>query len=159
MSSIRIIECRDQQTAAVRERVPMTELTEFFSRAFGETMAVLQSQGIRPVDAPFGKYYGRPTETVDVEAGFPVAKAITASGRVLPGVLPGGRAVEAIHVGPYDTMERTYSEIEEYFAKEHLEGGPVMWESYLSDPEAEPDAAKWRTKICWLIDDRRSQTG
>jgi effector-binding domain-containing protein len=149
-----MIECPERQTAAIRERVPMTELTEFFSRAFGETMTVLQAQGVHPVGAPFGKYYGHPAETVDVEAGFPVANAITASGSVVPGTLPGRMLVEAIHVGRYDTMERTYSEIEDYFAKEHLEPGPVMWESYLTDPEAEPDAAKWRTEICWPVGDR-----
>jgi hypothetical protein len=49
-------------------------------------------------------------------------------------------------------MERTYSEIEDYFEKEHLAPGPVMWESYLTDPEAEPDAAKWRTEICWPVE-------
>ncbi len=132
----------------------MTELTEFFSRAYEETMAVLQAQGVQPVGAPFGKYYGRPAATVDVEAGFPVASAITASGSVVAGTLPGGRVVEAVHVGPYDTMERTYSEIEDYFAKERLEPGSVMWESYLTDPGAEPDSAKWRTEICWPVDDR-----
>ena len=153
MTDIQIVECPEQRTAAVRERVPMMELTAFFSRAFEETMAVLQAQGLHPIGAPFGKYYGRPNATVDVEAGFPVASAITPDGRVAPGILPGGRAVEAVHIGPYDTMERTYAEIEDYFAKENLEPDSVMWESYLTDPGAEPDPAKWRTEIFWPVDE------
>lgn len=154
MTTIRIIECSEQPTAAVREQVPMMELTAFFSQAFEETTAVLQAQGVQPVGAPFGKYYGQPAAMVDVEAGFPVATVITPSGRVIPGSLPAGRVVETFHVGPYDTMESTYSEIEDYFAEEKLHPGSVMWESYLTDPGTEPDPAKWRTEICWPVDER-----
>jgi effector-binding domain-containing protein len=154
MTSIRIIECPQQPTAAVRDQVPMTELTDFFSRAFEQTMALLQAQGLHPVGAPFGKYYGQPSDTVDVEAGFPVATAITPSGVVVAGTLPGGRAVSAVHVGPYDTMTSTYAKIEDYFAEHDLTPGPVMWECYLTDPAAEPDPARWQTEICWPIDER-----
>lgn len=149
MADIEITEHPEQHTAGVREKVPMAGLTDFFSRAFTDTMNVLQAQGISPTGAPFGKYYGRPDAMVDVEAGFPVAAAITPAGAVAPGILPGGSVVEAIHVGSYDTMESTYSEIERYFADAKLTPGDVMWESYLTDPEAEPDPAKWRTQICW----------
>ncbi|MFK4805877.1 GyrI-like domain-containing protein [Microbacterium sp. ZW CA_36] len=152
MMNIRITEHPQQATAAVREKVPMAELTEFFSRAFQDTMTALEDQGLHPTGAPFGKYYGRPNAMVDVEAGFPVGTAITPAGSVLPGSLPGGRVVEAMHIGPYDTMESTYSAVERYFADAKLTPGAAMWESYLTDPEAEPDPAKWHTQICWPID-------
>ncbi len=106
---------------------------------------------MQPVGPPFGKYYGTPTAVVDVEAGFPVAAAIEPAGDVVPGTLPGGKVVEAIHVGPYDTMETTYAEVERYFTEAKLAPGSVMWESDLTDPEAEPDPAAWRTQICWPI--------
>lgn len=151
MSDIQITQHTEQPTAGVRAQVPMAELTEFFGRAFGETLAALEAQGAHPAGPPFGKYYGMPTDVVDVEAGFPVAAPITAAGDVVPGTLPGGRTVEATHVGPYDTMESTYAAVQKYFADEHLTPSPVMWESYLSDPDTEPDPATWRTRICWPI--------
>ncbi len=70
---------------------------------------------------------------------------------MVPGSLPAGRVVEAIHVGPYDTMEKTYAEIEDYLADEGLTPAEVMWETYLSDPDTEPDPAAWRTLICWPL--------
>ncbi|SFN54614.1 GyrI-like domain-containing protein [Mycetocola miduiensis] len=151
MTNIALTEHDEQPTAGVRKRVPMSELTGFFSRAFQDTMAALQAQGVHPTGPPFGKYYGMPTETVDVEAGFPVSATITAAGDVVPGSLPGGRCVEAVHVGPYDTMERTYAEIGRHFVDAGLTPGAVMWESYLSDPEVEPDPSAWRTRICWPV--------
>jgi effector-binding domain-containing protein len=153
MTDIQITERAEQQTAGVRERVPMAELTEFFGRAFGQTMAALEAQGVHPAGPPFGKYYGSPTDVVDVEAGFPVTAAISPAGEVRPGTLPAGRVVEAVHVGPYDTMTSTYAEVEEFIAGAGLVAGPVMWESYLTGPEEHPDPATWQTQICWPVSD------
>jgi effector-binding domain-containing protein len=89
-----------------------------------------------------------PTDSVDVEAGFPASAAITASGDVVPGTLPGGRVAEATHVGPYDTIQQTYGELQRYVADAGLTPGDVMWECYLSDPQSQPDPATWRTTIC-----------
>lgn len=141
----------EEPTAGVREQVPMVELTEFFSRAFESTMRELQAQGISPTGAPFGKYHGQPGDTVDVEAGFPVASAITPAGPVVPGTLPGGRVVTALHTGPYDTMQRTYAAVERHLADAEITTGTLIWESYLRGPELEPDPEKWRTLICWPI--------
>lgn len=149
MANIRIVDEPQQWTAGVRERVPAAGLTAFFSRAFQETTRVLQAQHVRPTGAPFGKYYGSPTDTIDVEAGFPVGSHITGTGDVGPGTLPGGSAVEAMHIGPYDTLEDTYAEIERYMSAANLTPAAVMWENYVTDPEAEPDPQKWQTRICW----------
>jgi effector-binding domain-containing protein len=66
-------------------------------------------------------------------------------------VLPGGRAVEAVHVGPYETMTQTYETLQAWMSENDLVPGVGMWECYLSDPEAEPDPANWRTKIVWPL--------
>lgn len=92
-----------------------------------------------------------PTDVVDVEAGFPASEPIEPSGAVVPGVLPGGRVAEAIHVGSYDALQEAYAEVQRYFREQNLTPGDVMWESYLSDPGSEPDPARWRTQICWPV--------
>ena len=62
-------------------------------------------------------------------------------------VLPAGRAVVVVHVGPYDTLEATYGRLLEWVAAQGMELATGMWEEYLSDPEQEPDPATWRTRI------------
>jgi effector-binding domain-containing protein len=148
-ADIEVAERAETLTAGVRRKVPMDELTEFFSHAFSETMRVLTTQGLHPSGPPFGKYYGMPGATVDVEAGFPVTAPVKTDGEVAPGTLPGGHVVEAVHVGPYDTMALTYADIEQFFAARGWTPGEVMWESYLTDPGAEPDPETWRTLISW----------
>lgn len=61
MTEITITEHDEQPTAGVREKVPLSELTGFFSRAFRDTMTALQAQGVHPAGPPFGKYYGTPS--------------------------------------------------------------------------------------------------
>lgn len=151
MTEIAIVEHIEQPTAVVRDRVRLDQLAAFFSRAFEEAAAALQAQGRHPVGPPFGKYTGVPTDAIDVEAGFPVSEAIARSGEVVPGTLPGGPVVEAMHVGPYDTIQDTYADVRRYFSEHELTPGDVMWESYLSDPQRQPDPATWRTEVCWPV--------
>jgi effector-binding domain-containing protein len=66
--------------------------------------------------------------------------------------LPGRRAVTTVHVGPYDSMHKTYAEVHAWMATQGLTPADHMWEVYLSDPSAEPDSSTWRTQIVWPVD-------
>jgi effector-binding domain-containing protein len=145
----RKIHTTEQPAAVLHERVPMTALTEFFGRAFGAVMAATQKQGAFPTGPPFARYHGMPGDTVDVEAGFPIAGHFTGADGVQTAVLPGGDAFEAIHIGPYDTLGETYGAIQQRMQAEGLTPADTMWEYYLSDPEKEPDPAKWQTRVVW----------
>jgi len=151
---------------ALRETVPMGELPAFFDRAFHATMAAAQAQGVRVVGPPVGVYFGMPSDTVDVAAGFPVAGPVEgvggggagagggAGGGGVAGVgivtLPGGRAAQILHVGTYDAMEQTYGRLMSWMGEQGLRPGGVMWEVYLSEPT--PDAPEsWQTLIVWPL--------
>ena len=90
---------------------------------------------------------------VQVTAGFPVTGPLAATDRVQPFTLPGGRAVVAVHVGPYDTLETTYHDMLGWISEQGLTPAPAMWEEYLSDPGQEPDPARWRTRVVWPLAD------
>jgi effector-binding domain-containing protein len=147
------IETVDPQPAAVvRAEVPMAELRQVFDRGFPAVLQAVQSQGAAIVGPPFGYYPRMPGETVAVLVGFPVAGPITAQGDVEPFELPGGPAVTGTHVGPYETMTQTYEQLMAWTTDEGLTLAAGMWESYVSDPGAEPDPATWRTLIVWPLD-------
>lgn len=151
MTEITIIELDERPTAVVRERVPVDDLPQFFGRALHQAMEALQAQGRHPTGPPIALYHGKPNGSADIEAGFPVEAPITPSAGVTPGHLPGGRVVEAVHVGSYDTMERTYDQVMAWMAEHRLTPADEMWEVYLTDPGAQPDPATWRTEIFWPV--------
>lgn len=153
MTAFEIVTRAAQPTAVVHEKVPTNELPQFFARAYGQVFGAMQAQGVAPAGPPFALYLGMPTETVEVEAGFPLRQQLKAeSGAVHPGTLPGGKCVHGVHVGPYETLKQTYDELWKWAGEKQLKPHDEMWETYLSDPKAEPDPAKWQTEIFWPVD-------
>lgn len=146
-----IVELDAQEAIAVRGDVAVADLPGFFERAFHESAAAAAAADVEIVGPPFGFYPEMPTEIVAVEAGFPVSAPTEPEGDAHRLVLPAGRAVQVTHVGPFDTLEQTYDELQSWMAEHGIEPAAAMWECYLSDPEAEPDPADWRTLIVWPI--------
>lgn len=142
-----IVTLQPQEAIAVGAEVPLAELPAFFAQAFHEAVEAATESRVQVVGPPFGYYPRMPGETVAVEAGFPVSAPVRDHGRAHRIVLPGGRAVEVVHVGGYDTMHRTYADLQRWMAEEDIHPIGPMWECYLSDPQAEPDPSKWRTRI------------
>jgi effector-binding domain-containing protein len=143
-----MVETIDRQpAAAVHAEVPMAGIRTLFDRGFAEVMRVAHAQGVAITGPPFGFYPRMPTDTVEVAVGFPVSAPVAPDGGVTPFELPGGRVVTGIHVGAYDRLEATYRELTAWAAAEGHSLAGHMWESYLTDPRAEPDPATWRTRI------------
>ncbi len=149
MHEVTISEHPEQATAVIRETVPLDQLTEFFGRVFAAVTEAVAGSSAQPVGPPFALYYGMPTDTVDVEAGMPIVGEFEPIGEIKVGTLPGGPRYEAMHVGPYDTLERTYGAITAKMQADGVTPANLMWEHYLTDPADEPDPAKWQTKVCW----------
>lgn len=152
MPGFDLITRSEQPTAVIHEKVPVKELPQFFQRALGQVYGEIQAQGAQPMGPPFALYFGMPSETIEVEAGFPVTKPVKDAGAVHPGKLPGGTCAHGMHVGPYDTMQETYGELMRWVGEKHLKPHEQMWEVYLSDPQREPDPQTWRTEIFWPVD-------
>jgi effector-binding domain-containing protein len=151
MAEVAVHELQEQRAAVVREVVPLDAMPDFFGRSYHAIAAAVADQGLQVVGPPFAKYYGMPTDRVDVEAGFPVASSVAPVGSVQEGSLPAGRCYEAVHTGPYDTLEQTYNVVLARMAADGVQPSAVMWEYYLTDPGEEPDPAKWQTRVCWPV--------
>jgi AraC family transcriptional regulator len=84
-----------------------------------------------------------------IEGGVPVA----APPSLPPGdgiealAIPAGRAVVAVHRGPYDSLPESYQQIEKWMREQGLTAAGAPWESYLTDPGERPDPATWETEI------------
>ena len=146
MVDVELLEVPSETVARVRAKVPLPELPGFFGPAFEQVMHAVPEAGGRISGPPFGWYHGVPTDVVDVSAGFPVAGDVhVPDGGVVVEERPGGRAVVAMHVGPYDTVEATYAVAMSWMKEHGLEPREDMWEEYLTEPTGDP--ADWRTRI------------
>lgn len=136
-----------QPTAVIHETVPMAEIGPFVGRVFEEVGAYVGRAGVPMVGPPFSRYFGMPTDTVDVEAGFPVAAPVPGEGRVVASGLPGGEVAVTTYLGPYEGVPAAYDAIFRWIGEHGRQPAGPFWEVYFTDPLEEPDPAKWRTDV------------
>lgn len=137
--------------AVIRDTVGMEELPAFFDRAYRQVLETIERQGLHPLGAPVGVYYGQPGETVDLAAGFPVSGRVLPDGDVAPGELPGGRVAEMIHRGSYDTLAASYQKLEDWMREQGHTAAPIVWETYLTMPTPEGNPDDMLTQLSWLL--------
>jgi effector-binding domain-containing protein len=162
MSSAPEIETRAEQPyVAIRAKVTMGEIAAF-ARRFGEVFGWLDSHGLAPAGPPFFKYNVIDmARELEMEAGVPVATAISGDDQMMAGVLPAGRYATLTHVGhPSELMAATKALLD-WAAEQGLtwdvtpsEDGD-RWacrlENYLTDPDQEPDMSKWVTQLAFKL--------
>jgi effector-binding domain-containing protein len=142
-----VVDNPTRPTAIVHAQIKSTQLPAFDSHALRRVLAAMEAQGTTPGGEPFAYNHGVADGTVDIEAGFPILGMFQPSGDVVPGELPGGRTVTGVHLGPYETLSRTYAEMSAWATANGMKPTGSMWEVYLTDPEREPDPTRWRSGV------------
>lgn len=137
--------------AVLRETVMMDALPEFFERAYVAVGASLASQGVPLGGPPVGIFHGIPTDTADVSAGYPIEEEFEAPDGVHTEELPAGNAAQILHVGIYDTLRQSYTELMAWLADQELVPGPLMWETYLTDTPGTGKPESTQTRITWPL--------
>ncbi|HLT62649.1 MAG TPA: GyrI-like domain-containing protein [Microlunatus sp.] len=149
----------EQPYAGIRTRAALTEWGGV-NALVGELLGWLDRHGVPPAGPPLYRYrlIGGPTDPFDVEVGIPVAGPVAGDDRVRGGVLPAGRYLVLEHHGHLDSIAASHTALVDW-AEAHairLTGSPdrlrwdVMFESYRTDPEAEPDPRRWVTELVYL---------
>ncbi len=117
------------------------QIAAVMGEAFAAIGEFLARTGVAPAGAPLAIYRDWDGETMRVDAGFPVsaADAARAEGEVRSAASPGGRALRAVHLGPYANLRRTYEAMEAHIREHGLKTGEIAWEVYLNDPATTPE--------------------
>jgi effector-binding domain-containing protein len=154
----------EQHYAGIRTQVPMEKLPIVIPQFIAEVSASLGKQGVSPSGAPFIRYHvinmpGR----LDIEVGWPVASAVSGDGHVSAGVLPAGRYATLIYTGDYPGLMEANRVLIDWAKENGIkwdrwddENGDAFrsrYESYLTNPEEEPDRAKHETEVAIKLAD------
>ena len=137
---IELIEQAAQPTLYVRLTTSVDGLAEAFDKNFALIERYLSELGEQLVSAPYAAYYNHDMQNLDVEMGFPVAKALPGRDEIKSGVLPAlEKAVCGIHKGPYGSLDETYGQIYQYVADNNFEVSGAHYDFYISNPDDTPE--------------------
>jgi effector-binding domain-containing protein len=95
----------------------------------------IAKNGMEPAGAPYAMYFNMDMENLEVEAGFPVEKALPGEGEVISSTIPGGEVASTIHKGSFDTLEQSYTALTSFVKEQNKVPTGICYEVYLSDPE------------------------
>ena len=149
-----------QYYAAIRLKTPRRNLGAEAPKLIAEVAKWLGKNRVAPGGPPLIRYLSiGDDDTVNVEIGIGTSEP-AGGGKIVAGSLPRGRYLTAIHQGPYDRLVETTAAFLEWARENNVtfdsQSGPTgaVWrarvEHYLTDPEEQPDPAKWETKLAFL---------
>ena len=148
------IELTDSQlitTAVIRSRVPAKELPRFVPAACGEVWSFVRSAKLPRPGRHLALYLDAKGS---VEVGAEVSEPFGGDDRVHCSQLPVGRAVTAIHFGPYARLSEAHAAIRAWCTEHGHRCSGISWEVYGHWEENwNTDSSKIRTDVFYLIDD------
>ena len=137
----------------IQQTVRRGDILPWWQGALGELHASAQAQGLHATGPSGGLYASELFQHDHGEAlvFIPVDGQVRAIGRVTPVLVPAAELAVAVHHGPLDNVDLTYSALGAYATSHEISvDGPVR-EYYLRDSHDTPDAGRWRTEIGWPI--------
>ena len=159
----KVEERAEQPYMAIRTQATMQQLDTVIPQGLGEVFGWLGKQGAAAAGAPFIRYLVINMEAqLEIEVGVPVASALPGDGRICAGRLPAGRYASLIYTGIDTGIEANAALLDwgteqglvwDTWAAQNGDGWGARYESFLTNPDEEPDRAKWETKVAIRLAD------
>ncbi len=157
MTEPQVEDLQAQPYVAINTQTTLQALGSVLPQLLGEVFAWLAKQGVASAGPPFIRYLVIDMKAVlDIEVGVSVANANAGDDRIHAGVLPAGRYATLIYTGVKNGIESNKALLD-WGAKQGLtweswqvgngEGFGGRFEFFLTDPNQEPDQAKWETRV------------
>jgi effector-binding domain-containing protein len=158
-----IIKRPAQPYVARRTQVTMQELGSVIPQLLAAVYAWLREHGIAPTGAPFIRYRVIDMRAkLDIELGVPIGQMVGSDDPLVADALPAGRYATLIYTDVARGIEANKALLD-WGAQQGLvwdswpegsgEGFGARVEFYLTDPQDEPDLAKWETEVAIRLAD------
>ncbi|MDZ7319756.1 MAG: SRPBCC family protein [candidate division KSB1 bacterium] len=137
--------------AIIQKQLSFDELQSFFAQSYAAIMQMLTKNRVPMAGAPAALYYewDEQHRTTNVAAAIPLR--IKVRPKAIPIIeLPATTGYVVDYYGPYEQLGPAHIACDLYLSQKGLQLQPPVIEEYLTDPQSEPDSAKWLTRIYYF---------
>jgi effector-binding domain-containing protein len=145
-----IIETTAQPVLSVRTVTSVGNLPQELGNAYNLIIEYLREIGEQPADTAFAAYYNMDMEKLEVEMGFPVAKAIAGQGMISASEVPAGKKAVYMYKGAYKEMAPVYEAMVKWIDDNGHQPTGVVYEFYYNSLMEVPES-ELLTKIVFLL--------
>jgi effector-binding domain-containing protein len=154
--SIRHLNAVRRPALFVRLRLARHEVPLEVPKTLLNVYALAQPLGL--AGQPFVRYIDIGFGLLTLEVGFPLLEPASGAEDISAGFLDGGPVAVAIHAGPYQDLGQTHAALQRWIEANGFRPSGAPWDTYVTDPQAVPDPADWRTEVCWPVVTTSHQT-
>lgn len=149
---VKELDSNESSYVGIRKTVVIKDIPKFFGEAMINISYALKKAGKEMDGAPAGLYF-----SYDEKAGTAdlAAATMVKGGGAVPDLvsfnIPAGKEVCVDYYGAYDKVGAAHYAIDEYLKEKGIKAGTPVIESYINDPMAEKDTAKWLTRVIYPL--------
>ncbi len=111
-----------------------------------------EKNGAQQTGHPMLNIYTADSSIYTTKVALPVDKKLKNSGNIAYRWMLGGGSILVTEVkgGPY-TIQKAFTEMENYISDFHRTAPAIPFQSLITDRSKEPDTSKWLTKLYWPV--------
>ncbi|WP_297094941.1 GyrI-like domain-containing protein [uncultured Draconibacterium sp.] len=145
-------EVKEMTYAGIRETVPFIEVSREMSEMYSEISRFLAQKEIEMAGMPFALYHLMDEENIDLECGIPIDADVEGNRTVKVATFPTTTCACLDFYGDYSNLQEGHIALQKWVEAHGFNLASAPMEIYLTDPQQEPDPAKWLTRICYPVE-------
>lgn len=151
---------RDSTTFAfIRQEIDFQDIPSFLKEGRDSLWKATERAGAAVFGLPVGLFWAY--DTLLMKTDMAAALELVAKPKKdtsLQTIRLGGRALLLDYLGHYEGIEEAHHAMADYLAEQKLTHVPPIIEQLLTDPEQEPDTARWLTRIIYFLEQKQDST-
>ena len=84
-------------------------------------------------------------QNVEIEVGYPIAKMLPPQDDICMSIIPAGKRISCLNIGPYNEIPKIYQEMDQWLAVHDFETNGISYETYYNGGGFTPQ--EYLTKI------------
>ena len=134
ISDIEILYKNERPALSIRANTKVESLPALIGQSYGKMAAYLKELDEYLADVPYVAYHNMDMQNLDVEIGFPVAKALPGKDDIQSGAIPAGKVIFCMYRGAYQEMAPTYNEMQKWIEDNGVKPAGAAYEHYYNGP-------------------------